>query len=672
MVNVPEERTDELKNQNAVEQPAEAVEPAAPEAENSPAPQVEENNNVSSDEAAAGNEQSGPSQPEALADEDFVAAEEDETEADPAESNIEIPETKEKIIERLETLAEHVEQSGKAELDLLKQGFYKILKEERAQLRAQYLKNGGEPEEYTEPEEPLEPQFKKLMATVREHLAKVQEEVERQKEVNLQKKKALIEQIKALAATPEDANRNYEQFRKLQEDWKAIKPIPAQSANEIWKNFQFAVEQYYDLLKENNALRDYDFKKNLEAKTLLCETAEKLVEDPDIIHASHQLQQLHQEFREIGPVAKDLREDLWNRFKAASTAINKRHAQYFEQLKAKEEENLEKKTALCEEIENIETTNLQTYAEWEEVTKKIIGIQQQWKEIGRAPKKKNTKIFERFRAACDKFFNKKSEHFKEQRKLLAENGGKKLALCEQAEALKDSTDWASTTNKLVQLQNEWKQIGPVSRKNSNALWERFNGACNYFFEQKKKVLGDQRKEENSNLAKKKAIVEKLEAVAVEAGQDAAEKVRALIDEWAATGHVPFKEKDKIYAKYRDVVDRLFKELDLSSIRRGRKGKDKNERGDSGQGRSNNLYRQYESKKAELATYENNFSFLTAHSKNGNALIDNLSKKIEVLKADLIKLVDRIKAQEKEAEEAANGTKAEPENEASQESVKSED
>lgn len=661
MVNVPEERTDELKSLDSVEQPSETVAPVTSEAEAQPAPQAEEENDALHEEAVAENNDI-PASPE-----------EDEPDASLAESNIEIPDTKEKIIERLETLAEHVEQSGKAELDLLKQGFYKILKEERAQFRAQYLKDGGNPEEYAEPEEPLEPKFKKLMATVREHLAKVQEEVERLKEVNFQKKKALLEQIKALAATPEDANKNYEQFRKLQEEWKAIKPIPAQSANEAWKNFQFAVEQYYDLLKENNALRDYDFKKNLEAKTLLCETAEKLAEDPDVIHASHQLQQLHQEFREIGPVAKDLREDLWNRFKAASTAINKRHAQYFEQLKAKEEENLEKKTALCEEIENIETANLQTYAEWEEITKKIIGLQQQWKEIGRAPKKTNTKIFERFRAACDNFFNKKSEHFKEQRKQLAENGGKKLALCEQAEALKDSTEWASTTNKLVQLQNEWKQIGPVSRKNSNALWERFNGACNYFFEQKKKVLGDQRKEENANLAQKKAIVEKLEAVAVEAGQDAAEKVRALMDEWGATGHVPFKEKDKIYAKYREVVDRLFKELDLSSIRRARPQRNKSERSnDANQGRSNSLYRQYESKKAELATYENNFSFLTAHSKNGNALIDNLSKKIETLKADLIKLVERIKAQEKEAEEAANGTKAEPENEVSQENVKSED
>lgn len=661
MVNVPEERTDELKSLNSVEQSADTVAPVVSETEAKPAPQAEEENDALHEEAVVENN-------------DIQAlSEEEEPDASLAESNIEIPDTKEKIIERLETLAEHVEQSGKAELDLLKQGFYKILKEERAQLRAQYLKDGGKPEEYAEPEEPLEPKFKKLMATVREHLAKVQEEVERLKDVNLQKKKALLEQIKSLAATPEEANKNYEQFRKLQEEWKTIKPIPAQSANEAWKNFQFVIEQYYDLLKENNALRDYDFKKNLEAKTLLCETAEKLAEDPDIIHASHQLQQLHQEFREIGPVAKDLREDLWNRFKAASTAINKRHAQYFEQLKAKEEENLEKKTALCEEIENIETANLQTYAEWEEITKKIIGMQQQWKEIGRAPKKTNTKIFERFRAACDNFFNKKSEHFKEQRKLLAENNGKKLALCEQAEALKDSTEWASTTNKLVQLQNEWKQIGPVSRKNSNALWERFNGACNYFFEQKKKVLGDQRKEENANLAKKKAIVEKLEAVAVEAGQDAAEKVRALIDEWGATGHVPFKEKDKIYAKYREVVDRLFKELDLSSIRRARPRKDKGERNnDANPVRPNSLYRQYESKKAELATYENNFSFLTAHSKNGNALIDSLSKKIETLKADLIKLVERIKAQEKEAEEVANETKTEPENEAPSENVKSED
>ena len=565
-----------------------------------------------------------------------------------------MPDNKEGIIERLNMLAEHPEQSEKQELDLLKLNFYRILKEEKTHSFNQFIEAGGKVEEYIQQQDPLEETFKEKMSVIKEHRAELQEAAEQQKEVNLEKKKAIVEQIKDLAKTPEEANKNYEAFRKLQETWKEIKPIPTQASNEVWKNFQFSVEQYYDLLKENNALRDYDFKKNLESKTLLCEAAEKLVDDPDIINASHQLQQLHQEFREIGPVSKDLREDLWNRFKTASTSINKRHAQYFEQLKEKEDENLQLKTTLCEEIENIETANLQSFSEWDAITKKIIEIQQRWKEIGRAPKKMNTSIFERFRAACDNFFNKKAEHFKEQKKEYADNAGKKIALCEQAEALKESTDWNATTNKLVQLQKDWKEIGLVSRKVSNALWERFNSACNYFFEQKKKVLGDQRKEETANLTKKMTIIDKLEAIAVEGGQDVAEKVRGLMNEWAETGHVPFKEKDKVYAKYHDIIDRLFKELNLSSIRKGgarpRRNNERNNQNESNNySRGNGLYRLYEAKKVELATYENNISFLTSHSKTGNTLIDTMNKKIEVLKSELESLVDRIKAQESGAD-----------------------
>ncbi len=454
-------------------------------------------------EAPAEEPEAAEPEPGVEAPVDEAKAEEDDGTPAPVEEELEevaaeqkeipVPETMEGIVERLKTLAEHVEQSDKTELDLLKQSFYKLLKESRAQVQAQFVADGGDPAEFKLEPEPLEEEFKKFLGEVKEQRAKILEAVEHQKEVNLEKKKAIIEKIKELVTTPEEANKNYDTFRKLQEEWKEIKPIPQSAANEVWKQFQFNVEQFYDLLKENNALRDYDFKKNLEAKTLLCEAAEKLVDDPDIIHASYQLQQLHQEFREIGPVAKELREDLWTRFKAASSAVNKRHAQYFEALKAKEEENLAKKTALCEEIENIETANLQNYSEWEQITQRIIEIQKQWKEIGRATKKMNTKIFERFRAACDNFFSKKAEHFKEQKRVFAENAAKKLALIEKAEALKDGKEWGSITNKLVQLQKEWREIGPVARKASNSLWERFNGACNYFFEQKKQALGDQRR-----------------------------------------------------------------------------------------------------------------------------------------------------------------------------------
>ena len=689
MSNVPVDRTDEVLENPTVEQPENVeAQPETAVEESHEVPQTEEavvepvaetevadTDPVPAEEPVADAEPEPSQEPEVGAEEaepvkdESAPAEDAEEDGLPApveeeleevaaeQKEIEVPETMEGIVERMKALAEHAEQSEKTELDLLKQTFYKLLKESRTKVQAEFVAAGGDPAEFKLEPEPLEEEFKKFMAEVKEQRAKILEAVEHQKEVNLEKKKAIIEKIKELVTTPEEANKNYDTFRKLQEEWKEIKPIPQSAANEVWKQFQFNVEQFYDLLKENNALRDYDFKKNLEAKTLLCEAAEKLVDDPDIIHASYQLQQLHQEFREIGPVAKELREDLWTRFKAASSAVNKRHAQYFEALKAKEEENLAKKTALCEEIENIETANLQNYSEWEQITQRIIEIQKQWKEIGRATKKMNTKIFERFRAACDNFFSKKAEHFKEQKRVFAENAAKKLALIEKAEALKDGKEWGSITNKLVQLQKEWREIGPVARKASNSLWERFNGACNYFFEQKKQALGDQRREETANLTAKKTIIEKLEALAIEAGEGAAEKVKALMDEWNATGHVPFKEKDKIYAKYRDVVDRLFKELDLSSLRRNRpprkgegRGSQRNDNTPRNAGGGNSLMRQYEAKKAELATYENNISFLTAQSKSGNALIDSMNKKIDDLKGELAALVERIKAQEAPAEQ----------------------
>ena len=658
MTNVPTDRTENPVELESVEQPQETLAPEVAQAETN----VEQPQETETPVEVVENEK--------VAEEETVAVASESSDEDELEMNLEtmeeleeesktyvIPETKEEIVERVRTLSEHAEQSEKQELDLLKQAFYKILKDERTQNYNAFIAGGGVAEEYKVPVEPLEETFKQLMSVVKEHRAKILEAVEHQKEINLTKKKNIIDQIKVLANSPEDANKNYDTFRKLQDEWKDIKPIPLQAANEVWKNFQFVVEQYYDLLKENSALRDYDFKKNLEAKTHLCEEAEKLADEEDIIRASHQLQQLHQEYREIGPVAKDLREELWTRFKAASSVVNKRHAQYFEALKAKEEENLAKKTTLCEEIENIETANLQTYAEWENITKRIIEIQQEWKEVGRATKKMNTKIFERFRAACDNFFSKKSDHFKAQKKIFAENTAKKMELIEKAESLKESTEWASVTNKLVELQKAWKQIGPVPHKSSNSLWERFNNACNYFFEQKKQVLGDQRKEELGNLTAKRTIIEKLEAVAIEGGEDAAEKVKALMEEWNATGHVPFKEKDKIYAKYREIVNRLYKELNIGSAgraRSGRKGGERNERRgeqNNRQTNANSLYRQYETKKAELATYENNITFLTAHSKNGNALIDSMNRKIETLKSELISLVERIKAQEAEAASA---------------------
>lgn len=614
MENVTEPRTEELQEQNTVEQPAETVATAAEE--------VIENNT-------------------------------------PA---YQIPDTKEEIVARITEIAKSGDAGSRIEQDQLKQAFYKLQREERTAAQTQFVENGGDPQDFTPEEDPLEEEMKAQLIIIKEIRAKQIEDKEKLKETNLQKKKDIIEKIKALCTSPDEANKQYETFRNLQNEWKDIKPIPESAANEIWKQFQFCQDQFYDLLKTNSALRDYDFKKNLEAKTLLCEAAEKLVDDPDIIKASHELQQLHQEFREIGPVAKDLREDLWTRFKAASTAINKRHAQYFESLKEKEEENLSKKTAICEEIEAIETENLQGFSQWDGITKQIISLQEEWKTIGRAPKKSNTKIFERFRAACDNFFNKKSEFFKEQKKVYADNAAKKLALVEKAEELKDSTQWTAATNELVKLQKEWKEIGPTTHKTSNALWERFNAACNEFFDKKKTVLGDQHKEENENLSKKKAIIEKLEAIAIEGGDNVAESVKQLQEEWASIGHVPYKNKDKIYAKYKETIDKINKEFNLRSRKQTKSGrKDSDRPAPTG----NNLIRIYENKKAELATYENNITFLTSTSKKGSVLIDTMLKKIESLKTELANLAEKINQQNQTPAETVTQTPTNEENTAEQ-------
>lgn len=596
MENVTETRTDELQQQNPVEQPAKTT---------------------------------------ATAEEEVTT---------PEETAFQTPDTKEEIVARITAIAKSGDVGSRQEQDQLKQAFYKLQKEERAQALAQFEANGGNPADFTPDEDPLEEEMKGQLGIIKEIRAKQIEDKEKLKEANLQRKKDIIEKIKALCTSPEDANKAYDTFRSLQSEWKEIKPIPESAANEIWKQFQFCQDQFYDLLKTNSALRDYDFKKNLEAKTLLCEAAEKLADDPDIIKASHELQQLHQEFREIGPVAKDLREDLWTRFKTASSAVNKRHAQYFESLKEKEEENLARKTAICEEIEAIETENIQGFSQWDGLTKQIISLQEEWKTIGRAPKKSNTKIFERFRAACDNFFNKKSDFFKAQKKVYADNAAKKLALVEKAEALKESTQWTATTNELVRLQKEWKETGPTTHKTSNSLWERFNSACNEFFDKKKTILGDQHKEESENLSKKKTVIEKLEALAIEGGEGVADAVKQLQEEWNSIGHVPYKNKDKIYAKYRDILDKLDKEFNLRTRRQPKGGR---KDGDRPTPTGNSLIRIYENKKAELATYENNISFLTSKSKKGSVLIDTMLKKIENLKADLADIAERINRQQNE-------------------------
>ncbi|WP_302979650.1 DUF349 domain-containing protein [Paraprevotella clara] len=579
-----------------------------------------------------------------------VAPEVNETE----NQTIEVPQTQEEVVARVKELAEADAPAEKQELDALKQAFYKIHKANVAAARAQFIENGGEPEAFLPTPNVLEDEFKAAMNVIKQKRAELQAELDRQKEENLQKKQEILERIKALSATPEEANQAYKEFKELQNQWKELTLVPAEKANELWKTYQLYVEQYYDQLKLNNEFREYDFKKNLEIKTRLCETAEKLNEEADVISAFQQLQALHQEFKETGPVAKELREEIWARFKAASTAVNKRHQQYFEELKQKEEENLAHKTALCEKIEAVDLTAIKTAAAWEAQTQQIIEMQKEWRTIGFAPQKMNVKIFERFRGACDRFFTEKAAFFKRLKEEQAQNLAKKTELCEKAEALKDSTDWKATADKLMQIQKEWKTIGAVPKKHSESLWQRFIGACDYFFEQKGKNTASQRGEEKENLQKKEQVIEKLktllESDEEENKQDA---VRELMKEWNEIGFVPFKEKDKIYKAYHETVDQLFKALNMSAARRrldNFKNNLKNDAKEGGQGLSRErerLVRAYENKRSEIKTYENNLGFLTCSSKKGSSLLNEMNKKMEKLKDELNLIGEKIAAIDKE-------------------------
>ena len=569
-----------------------------------------------------------------------------ETEAEPERKQYE---TKQEVLERVRELAHGDEAPQKDEVDYLKTCFYKLhVAEREAQLKA-YIDGGGDPEQYQITPDQTEEAFKAEMVVVREKRQQLFRQQEQEKQDNLEKKLAIIEKIKSMVTSPEEANKSFKDFKALQDEWREIKNVPAEKANELWRNYQLYVEQFYDLLKLNSEAREYDFKKNLELKTKLCEAAEKLADEEDVISAFHQLQKLHQEYREIGPVSKELREEIWQRFKAASTVINKRHQQHFEGLRAKEEENLERKTKLCEQIEAIAAEECKTGADWEKRTKQIIDLQAEWKTIGFAPQKMNVKIFERFRSACDDFFGRKAEFFKGLKNTFKENADKKRALVEKAKALQDSTDWKSTSDKLINLQKEWKTIGMVPKKLGDQLWEEFLGACNKFFEARNAAGAGQRGEEYQNLEKKRDVIARLKAAAEQAGEGLQERVQQLVEEYQAIGHVPFKEKDKLYDEYHAVLDKLYKDLNISvAKRRLSKFKDNlkqvAERGGNALDNERaRLMRQYEQLKSEVQTYENNLGFLNASSRKGNSLIDEMNRKVQKLKDEVQLVRDKIKA-----------------------------
>ena len=545
--------------------------------------------------------------------------------------------SKEDVISRLQEICESESPIDKSELDNLKQSFYRLRNAEVEAARKAHAENGGSDENFITPKDDLETNFREIMNTIKEKRNALKAEEEREKQENLEKKLSIIDRIKELAESTEEANNAYSEFKELQTKWNEIKNIPSEKSNELWKSYQLYSEKFYDLIKLNNEFREYDFKKNLEIKLHLCEAAENLANEEDVISAFHQLQKLHQEFRETGPVAKGLREEIWNRFKAASTIVNRRHQQHFEEIKEKEQRNLDEKTVICEIVESMEYDKMITFQDWHDKTEEILALQAKWKTIGFAPQKMNTKIFERFRNACDDFFKRKAEHFKALKGNMNENLERKKQMCEKAEALKDSTDWKATAEILTKLQKEWKETGPVAKKYSKANWKRFVSACDYFFEQKSKAENANRNKEHENLDKKKAIIDKLNAINTEetSAENARNVIRELMAEWNSIGHVPFKDKDKIYKQYHSIVDSLFDKLNQSASKKKlNQFKSGLHKETNPQRERERLVRIYENMKNEIKTYENNIGFLTSSSKKGNSLVTELNRKIEKLKNDL--------------------------------------
>ena len=634
------EQSSEITNEQQVEQTAEAVEQAEPVVETPE--QVAEETKPEVEETA---------EPEA--EETTPEVEVTEAEQHIAEQTFK---TKDEVVARVQEIAQSGEAGDRAELNLLKQLFYKFHNAEVQEAFKAFVEAGGEEDKFMPEIDTAEPVFREAMQAIRERRAAIQETLEKQKQDNLKRKLEILERIQQLASTPEEANKNFDEFKALQTEWKEIKAVPAERATELWKNYQLYVEQYYDLLKLGHELRDYDFKKNLETKMRLIQQAEALAENPDVLQAFNQLQTLHQEWKETGPVAKEIREDVWAKFKEASTIINKKHQAYFDAIKAREEENLTKKTALCEQLEAFDTENLKNFADWDGITQKIKELQAEWKTIGFAPQKMNTAIFERFRQGCDAFFEKKNAFFKDLKEELNTNLAKKKELVEKAEALMESTDWRSTGDILINLQKQWKEIGTVPRKYSEDLWKRFTSACDHFFEARQAATADVRNEEKANKEEKLGIIDQLKQLAETEGENVIQQVKELQQKWSEVGHVPFRDKEKLYKEYRELCDKIYDAYGVSQAKRRLNNFRKNlaekveNAGSSLGSERQKMQRAYERMLAEIKTYENNIGFLNAGSKKGNSLVDAMNKKVEKLRSELDLLAQKIKAVDEQIRE----------------------
>ena len=554
--------------------------------------------------------------------------------------------TKTEMLARLKELEDLEVNEIKEEVENIKSNFYKKCKAETELQRALHIENGGSDDDFVATPTELEDEFKALYNDFKDKKAKLSAHLDLERENNLAKKNSIIEQLKQLVESKEDVSANINTFRQLQQDWKTIGQVPPSASNDLWKQYNQQQEAFWDLIKINNELREYDFRKNLEAKLKLIEAAEALDKETEIVSAFRQLQKLHEDWRELGPVAREMRDEVWNKFKEASSVINKKHQGHFDEIREIEQVNLDKKTQLCERIEAVDFNAFKVYKEWDEATKSILEMQEEWRTIGFAPHKANQKVFERYRDACDKFFAAKAEFYKEVKTNLSENLDRKKALCEKVEALKDSTDWKATTDELVKLQKEWKTIGPVQKKFSDEVWKRFIAACDYFFEQKNKNMSGQKTEELKNLDIKKGIIEKIKAFKkTDNIAESLSALRALAAEWNSVGHVPFREKDKIYKEYRAVLDSKFDELNIDASQRRLDSFKSNLKDISSKG-ENKIYREreklvraYEHLKSEIATYENNIGFLSVSSKKGGGMLQEMERKIEALK-DECKLLEQ--------------------------------
>jgi len=553
---------------------------------------------------------------------------------------------KSELVNLMREMATRPIEDVKDEVQAIKAAFFALRREEVAKEKEEFLANGNEESDFTPKEDTDENNLKELLNVLKERRNEYNAAQEATREANLEKKRQIISLINEIANDPDNINRQFNRVKQLQQEFKDAGEVPATADTEVWKDFQRATERFYDVLKVNRELRDYDFKKNLELKQQLCEEAEALDDEADIVTAFRKLQELHNKWREIGPVAKEIREELWARFKAASSAINKKYQTFFEERKSKEKENADAKTALCEKLEEIKTDDLKTYAQWDEVTKQIIALQEDWKKLGYASRKANAALFARFRKSCDEFFAKKAEFYKAMKDELSTNLAKKIDLCERAEALMDSTEWKEATDKFVEMQKEWKTIGPVVKKHSDAVWKRFIAACDHFFDQKKKQNVNVHAVEHENLKAKKEVIATLKSTIEEAAEDAAQTVRDLMDRWQEIGHVPFKEKDKIYAQYRELVDKAFDTLNMRGSRGGNSGGGRGSRpasaSDRGLSERDRLVRTYEQRMNELKTFENNMGFLTANTKSGNSLVQEMERRIARLKEEIAELEQRIK------------------------------